>query len=477
MLFPQEMMTKTLVIFIVLILPSLGDVPQNFDCPMRQLLLEFALNIQPKISMDELQEIADALNGAPEAKNCSVSPNILRDKVKYEHRPVMKWNDNDMYSHIIYVDDVNGNDGNDGNIDSPVKTLEYGIELSRRIDVNGNAMKSVILREGIYYLSDTLEFDWKDSNLLISNYDGERVVVSGGIKLNCTWKEYMKTKNNYQIYSCDLKDSNINDIKGLRINGERGMRARYPNPTFPYNTESYPCGFCSSITTDWVPYNESREPDIKISNITRNTGYDWKHYDLGIGGPCNNFGDSNAGFFCYTAAYFYPIGMYANSSILPNMPYKNYNDIIIQGWRGGHWNSFMFEVDNYDEKEQIMHFSKGGFQGSRGADNCQEFFIENVFEELDYLTEWYFDKNDQILYYVNNGTDNINELVFEITNLKVLMNFTGNMSNPVENVDIRGMTFKDTQYTYLDKDVYGMPSGGDWGLVCKVYLIDKDVVF
>ncbi len=42
----------------------------------------------------------------------------------------------------------------------------------------------------------------------------------------------------------------------------------------------------------------------------------------------------------------------------------------------------------------------------------------------------------------------------------VLLNYSGTQSNPVVNVSVRGMTLRDTAYTYLDP--HGAPSGGDW---------------
>ena len=36
------------------------------------------------------------------------------------------------------------------------------------------------------------------------------------------------------------------------------------------------------------------------------------------------------------------------------------------------------------------------------------------------------------------------------------------MSEPVEDITIRGVNFRDTAYTYMDP--HGMPSGGDWAL-------------
>ena len=40
-----------------------GPYPPTFDCPMRQLALQFAQEIQPWLTTTSLQQIADALNG------------------------------------------------------------------------------------------------------------------------------------------------------------------------------------------------------------------------------------------------------------------------------------------------------------------------------------------------------------------------------------------------------------------------------
>ena len=42
--------------------------------------------------------------------------------------------------------------------------------------------------------------------------------------------------------------------------------------------------------------------------------------------------------------------------------------------------------DNMATRNTLM-FSRGGFQGARGARQGAEFFVENVMEELDYPTE------------------------------------------------------------------------------------------
>jgi len=44
----------------------------------------------------------------------------------------------------------------------------------------------------------------------------------------------------------------------------------------------------------------------------------------------------------------------------------------------------------------------------------------------------------------------------------VLLNYTGSRTAPITNVSIRGITIRDTAYTYLDD--HGAPSGGDWAI-------------
>ena len=81
------------ILLLLFLKEVIGDVPQDFDCPMRQLLLEFAAEIQPNLSQDQLNEISDALNGAPEAQNCSVSPKFLSNKPQHIHRQPKIWED------------------------------------------------------------------------------------------------------------------------------------------------------------------------------------------------------------------------------------------------------------------------------------------------------------------------------------------------------------------------------------------------
>eukprot|EP01084_Bolivina_argentea_P064482 117599_1 len=453
-----------------------GTGPASFDCPMRNLILEYAQHVQPFLTKDKLQQVADALNGDPiKPANCTVSidnlpfePPINQNLLSYS---------TDLHTiPTIFIDSKYGNDNNqnDGSIHKPFKSIHYGLNHIRKHH-NKSTNKQILLRKGIYYLQDTLYFNHNDSNLKISSYNGENAIVSGAIPLNnLNWKLYKKSKNNdgKDIYQAQISSNvNITEIVGLRVNGTRAIRARYPNG----NPEVYPPGFNSKITAkQWYGAISKPTPDIVYYPATPtkldNPEHEFEHYNLGIGGTtCYNF-EPKAGYRCSskcqgggTAPYKIPTGLIYNKGDFPNMPYSNPKGAVLQAWRSGHWASWMFEIGEYNSKTQNISFKRGGFQDGRGSASGQAYFIENVFEELDYETEWFFNESTRILYYKNNvSNESPSNLLFEAVKLTVLMNYTGTMEKPVENMEINGMTFRDTAITYLAP--HGLPSGGDWAL-------------
>ena len=81
--------------------------------------------------------------------------------------------------------------------------------------------------------------------------------------------------------------------------------------------------------------------------------------------------------------YTIPSGMIFSNKVLPNSPYVDASEAVLQVWRPSHWASWMFEVASYNNANasaQEFIFSKGGFQGARGNRNGEDFYIENVFE-------------------------------------------------------------------------------------------------
>ena len=63
------------------------------------------------------------------------------------------------------------------------------------------------------------------------------------------------------------------------------------------------------------------------------------------------------------------------------------------------FNGFTFQDD------KTLHWTWGGFQEARGAPDGKEWYVENIFEELDVANEWFYDEVTQKIYYFPNGTE------------------------------------------------------------------------
>ena len=421
--------------------------------------MDYARKIRPDLSPDKQQQVADALNGAKEAQNCNVS--VFNSK-RGSHAPSFTVPEG---SSTFYVDADKGSDSNTGSMGSPFKTIEKALSATR----SAGQPSTIVLRKGTYYLTKTLELGTQDNGLTIQNYEMEEVWISGGKVFTPKWEKYnVDPSKNTNIYKADLSSEGMATIPGLRINTKRAIRARYPNA-------DPELGFGSSLHPNkWLPSTLPTTPDTEVNpdEPLRNSSSSFTKYQLGIGGPCKNF-DPPAGYWCGSrtggggaATYRSPSGMVADQTVLPNTPYITPNGpIIIHTWRPGHWASWMFEVGSYNESTGTFMFSKGGFQGARGNNNGDEIVIENVMEELDAPNEWFYNVDSKVLYFFYNatsGTEPPTDTLYVATQLKTLLTIKGTMSNPVMDITIRGVNFRDTAYTYMDP--HGMPSGGDWAL-------------
>jgi hypothetical protein len=135
----------------------------------------------------------------------------------------------------------------------------------------------------------------------------------------------------------------------------------------------------------------------------------------------------------------------------------------VVAWRGGgRWLTYIWSIDKWVVENSTALFTKGtGNQGGEGTDHGQEWYIENVLEELDSEREWYYDHRAGLLYFAFNGTAPTTE-EWIATRTKVLFNVSGTAAAPAKGITINGVQIRDTALTWLDP--HGLPSGGDWAL-------------
>ena len=581
----------TFVVLVTILLSVSADLT-SLDCPLRQIGLDYAASLQPFRSLASLQEIADALNGAVEAANCSVKPKQRSghssSRVGWADLPSVQSGVN-----TIWCDPNASNDG-DGSKGYPYLTIQRALEDVKEIRGKLKVAPSqspfaIVLRSGVFYLNATINMDSSLGFVSFQSAPGEHAAISGAVpildvkwlpfappprdayetKQGCLSQQfdapvagggiifsahvaagmcdkttvcagfiinaqtrmvYFKTEvfwqprstrgkacaagpaaedlgtvyiKNYgytavakgspNLFVADLSGLGITaDITGLRIAGQRQIRARYPNARTVEQINSM-----QVIADEWTSpptdhgaasyYNPSYPARMDSVFDTRVKAPFFSTFKLGIGGPCAERFTPQASYWCSNASegggpgqYEAPVG-FSVSNANESLPHLGtYEDIdavkgaIVHTWRRGRWYSWAFEVDefSYDASNSTATFGfsleRGGNQGSRGGTAGQEFMIENVLDELDSPGEFFFDSSAQKLYVWHNVTTSTptpppNAGEVTATQLRVLFNISGaSQSDPVKNVSFTGIVFKDTALTYMDP--HGTPSGGDWAV-------------
>jgi Right handed beta helix region len=337
------------------------------------------------------------------------------------------------YAQVVYVSPT-GNDSNPGTREKPLATFNGAKEFVRNLKNSGNKKIEVNFLKGTYYLSASVVFKPEDSGspsapvIYKAEEDGS-VSISGGRKLDCVWKSY---KNG--IFECSLpgiKKEGL-DFTQLFVSGKRQHRARYPNYD---NSDPGKSGYI------W--------PEKAISEDAKDPKPD-NYEDMNYNNPV-------------------PKGIVYNPLTFTQRKWSQPEEAVIHIFQAPHWQILQWKIKDIDYKKHYIWFGKGGFQlGAKWTGDPvrvsgeSQFFVENVFEELDAPGEWYWNKDEGILYYKPAEGVDLNSVVFEIPVLKSSIQFRGSQYNPVHDITISGFRFIDTKATFMD--TYSVPSKSDWAI-------------
>jgi len=442
------------------------SIPDDFDCEMRKAAYDYGKKLMPRMKNFSTLWYALDLNST----DCYVDPMLSAKDIRYFQ------NDHDVKEQItdlnaIFVHPDKGQNSNTGTSSSPLASIQMAADLASVLDEK----LYVVLNPGVYYLEKPLLLKPMHSGLTFMAKNEERAVVSGGIKLEpneLKWKPYnIKDGKNIWVADIGIREA----VKGLQIDGKRLTRARYPN--LPGGIE-VSCGYGCMIEGKkgkWTPpLSLDAYPKLETytdedpSHMRNDTGGSYfQKYMVGMNGTCSIY-DPPVSYWCSknrnTSTFLLPSGVSISQDDLPNSPYQDPSDAIFFVWRPARWENWMFEIKEYDRAKNNFTFGYGGFQGARGRKNGGDFFIENVFEELDYPGEFFYDKKEGLLYVYYNATSGTPPPTKNVIlpNLKTLIWHEGTQWNPVKNIQHNGITYVSTSYTYMDP--HGVPSGGDWAL-------------
>jgi hypothetical protein len=201
--------------------------------------------------------------------------------------------------------------------------------------------------------------------------------------------------------------SALRDADGLRVNGQRAIRARWPNGDPEY--QLYPEGWVplsAGVTYAAAAAREHAPEDVVVTSPNRSDegpcssveGYCF--YATGIGGFCAQAGyEPAAGYWCAAqpprgAEYstHWPAGLASPSlAARPSWTHWRANETIVNAFRAYHWFTFSWLVDQYEHDSKsggtTLGWTEGGFQGGEGG-GAAEWNVENVLDELDAPEEW-----------------------------------------------------------------------------------------
>jgi hypothetical protein len=112
------------------------------------------------------------------------------------------------------------------------------------------------------------------------------------------------------------------------------------------------------------------------------------------------------------------------------------------------WGDFHYIITGKNDKNELT--LEGGWQNNRRMGMHEKHrFVENVFEELDTVNEWYYDKKTKTLYYYPPDGLDITTAKFETPQIAHLFEFKGSEKKPVTNIIIESLALTKTLRTFM----------------------------
>jgi len=142
--------------------------------------------------------------------------------------------------------------------------------------------------------------------------------------------------------------------------------------------------------------------------------------------------------------------------------WKNPIGAIVHITHKAEWGDFHYVVEGIDKNGEAV--LSGGHQNNRPENGLHEKYrmVENVFEELDAPREYFFNKSEKKLFYFPSKGLDLKTAKVEVTVLKHLVEIIGSEQNPVNNVNISGISFSHTKRTIMEE--YYKLLRSDWAM-------------
>ncbi|KAH9252029.1 hypothetical protein BASA81_010011 [Batrachochytrium salamandrivorans] len=370
---------------------------------------------------------------------------------------------------VFYVSPTGSDQAKGTSMDKPLKTLDRAVELSRASSIGGATSRHIYMMSGVHRFTQTVSLGPQDSNLTIQGLDGA-ILSAAQVLPQFEWRSAIPGTRIYVADLTNVATTLFGDLSRLYISGETQVRARSPN----VNTYAQQFRFAASGNIDSWPHKPFQPvgKNIRQTVVNSTSGlFRYQIFDYGVGGQCTGMYDPPVGYWCDPKAdgdsgcpLDWPSGVVLKDSIAGFINLKGgwtYNTSApgyfhaLQLYKWGGWT---FEISQASTK--TINFGKGGFQEARG--DCtlggSDFYLENVFELLDYWGEYLLDLPNRKLFSFQDAAPN--NLPMELgVKLTRIIQVVGTSANPVRNLQLLNLIVERTYATHMEP--HEMPSGGD----------------
>ena len=264
---------------------------------------------------------------------------------------------------------LNGNDNNAGTRESPFATIAKARDAARTL--SSKTQPAIIyLRGGTYRLSQTLEFNEDDQDLVIMPWPGETVVFTGGITVNPTkvlrlsrteykneFPEFLQNK----IGVLDLREIGVTDFGNLRSVG-------FSRPYMPSWLELF-------INDN--PAHLARWPNdstVLMGNV------------LDKGSVVRNGDQTNRG------------GKFSYGTARP-ATWQHSNDIWISGYFNYGYAEDAVKLAAIDTLDGTFTTAQPHLYGFESGKAWNRWYAYNIQEEIDQHGEYYLDRERGLLFF------------------------------------------------------------------------------
>ena len=308
----------------------------------------------------------------------------------------------DESNPYTYYVDANAKDGGDGSSKHPFKTIKQAQEHVRSISIEERktSTPAIIIKDGIYYIDETLTFTEEDSFASYGAASGANPILCGGDLIEGKWQD------------------EGNGIYSIPYNRDKKLRSLYVNGKRCYMTSKTIQGMGStgsySVTKDSAPWAwEDVQAKSGVKLFTKEL-------------------DENT---------------------------RNQDDIELMTQTT--WNTTIVCVESLEKSGGSiianLQMPYAAIAQNLTSSNAYKFSgqntVYNVFEWLDEEGEFYFDKTEKKLYYKPREGENLKKATVIAPKVETIINIEGtDKDHKVENLSFYGLKFAYTDWSLVEID-------------------------